>query len=196
MRRPIRCQDTKEVVNTYKEYLATEHWRLLRKRYVHVGKVCGICKCDGQMNLHHRTYKHLGQEHKRDVILLCSECHGFLHYCVDKKKTEISRVTRRLKETVNGRIRVEKLIPPKVVRKRQFSLRRIPSSGLPATLHHSIHASVGNWLKKGATVNEVIKKYEKRKKRDVAMLELYKQNKYLVRSLVERLARDYGQYQP
>jgi len=190
MRRPIHCQDTKETALTYKEYLTTEHWKRLRERYNHKGKACGICRCQGLMNLHHKNYKRLGREQKGDVVLLCSECHTFVHYCIEKKKSEITKTTKMLKDVVMGRMRIEKLKPPRV-KKRQFSLRKILSSGLPATLHHSIHASVNNWFKEGLSVDEVIGKYETRKKRDIAMLELYNKNKPLAKVLIRKLGKYY-----
>lgn len=73
---------------TYAEYLESEHWKQFKQRYVQSDqpqrcRCCGLAKYE----LHHVTYKRLGQERLTDVIPLCRECHDKVH--------ETLRTTRR-----------------------------------------------------------------------------------------------------
>ena len=79
---PLTCIDTKETVYSYNEYLKTEHWRLLKKKYWLSGlsKFCQRCgKNDNPYDFHHRTYKRIGKEYLMDIIPLCRECHYRSH---------------------------------------------------------------------------------------------------------------------
>jgi len=75
--------------SSYKEYLNSEHWKSIRskfyksKRFQRIGYKCAACKSDKNLNLHHKTYKHLGNEHLKDLILLCSICHKNVHIIHD-----------------------------------------------------------------------------------------------------------------
>lgn len=64
----------------YADYLKTSDWKL-RSRSIKEewGFTCAICNHGGRLDLHHRTYEHLGHEHFTDVIPLCIECHKKFH---------------------------------------------------------------------------------------------------------------------
>lgn len=77
-------------VNSYSDYLKSEHWIELRKRFYRSNRieklkkkygrlVCEFCKKDGKFNLHHKTYKNLGHESKNDIFLICETCHSKIH---------------------------------------------------------------------------------------------------------------------
>lgn len=79
---PVICVDTKEVAYNYKEYLNTEHWKILKERYWLSGlsKVCQRCSNNNiPYDFHHRTYKRIGKEWLMDIIPLCRECHYKSH---------------------------------------------------------------------------------------------------------------------
>lgn len=66
---------------TYAEYLKSEHWRDLRKRKL-ASKMkyrCYGCGVNEGLELHHKTYKRMGQEWLMDVIWLCRGCHQNVH---------------------------------------------------------------------------------------------------------------------
>ncbi len=64
----------------YREYLQTDHWQQLRKRVLKWSKYrCQLCNHQGVLNVHHRTYEHLGDEEYKDLIVLCSDCHAKFH---------------------------------------------------------------------------------------------------------------------
>lgn len=75
------CDDTKEVVKTYKEYLSTNHW-LKVKTKMRKSKYEYRCYCCGKnktLQLHHKTYKRVGKERLTDLIWLCADCHQKVH---------------------------------------------------------------------------------------------------------------------
>jgi hypothetical protein len=64
----------------YKEYLKTEHWRLVKLHFYQKNKEeCAVCKSHLHLNLHHKTYARLGMELEKDLICLCKNCHEAVH---------------------------------------------------------------------------------------------------------------------
>lgn len=64
----------------YREYLATQHWEMLRKRALESAKHrCQTCNSRGELHTHHRTYESIGSEELSDLIVLCSKCHKLFH---------------------------------------------------------------------------------------------------------------------
>lgn len=78
---PVTCR-TGEIVSNYKDYLQTTHWREIRSRYWEskYKKCCEVCKKENlNLDLHHKSYKRLGNEYLSDFILLCRNCHTGTH---------------------------------------------------------------------------------------------------------------------
>lgn len=74
----------------YDEYIKSEKWQQTRKRYFSskmnkCDKLNGqwVCYCchtfDATLELHHRTYKRLGNEYLRDLVPVCKSCHKKIH---------------------------------------------------------------------------------------------------------------------
>jgi hypothetical protein len=74
-------------------YLLSDHWREMKERYwatVHLTgddigyykrglpQACVVC-ADPNVDLHHRTYARLGEEHLTDLVALCRLHHDQLH---------------------------------------------------------------------------------------------------------------------
>lgn len=71
----------------YEEYLQTPHWEQMKR----IAKAassrsldprCQLCGCDDErvaFQVHHNTYKRLGQEDTLDLIVLCIDCHRLFH---------------------------------------------------------------------------------------------------------------------
>lgn len=75
----VICMDTGEDIYTYDEYLKSDHWKNIKRKYINIkGDKCRICNNIGQ-ELHHLTYKSLGNERVDDLMLLCSLCHENVH---------------------------------------------------------------------------------------------------------------------
>ena len=68
---------------TYQQYLQSDHWQDVRKRYWKSKLHDGSCWACGEKNkplqLHHKTYKRIGKERLNDLILLCGMCHKDVH---------------------------------------------------------------------------------------------------------------------
>ena len=61
-------------------YLASTKWKQLKSlRALLANSKCEYCDATNNLELHHITYAHLGNENIKDVVLLCSVCHNTLH---------------------------------------------------------------------------------------------------------------------
>ncbi len=64
----------------YATYLRSPLWRLRRR--IWIVKAHGRCERCGsrrRLTIHHRTYVRLGRERRRDVSVLCWDCHRGHH---------------------------------------------------------------------------------------------------------------------
>lgn len=65
----------------YQEYLKTDHWQNVKLRYYQskLPKTCYICGTKEHRNLHHKSYKRIGNERLTDLIVLCEKHHHECH---------------------------------------------------------------------------------------------------------------------
>lgn len=64
----------------YKEYLNGDHWKDIRlKALDRAGNRCQLCCNTDNLNVHHNTYKNIGREDLKDLVVLCRECHAKFH---------------------------------------------------------------------------------------------------------------------
>jgi hypothetical protein len=105
------------------QYLKSHHWRCLSNRLI--DKADGCCFCCGyhwkespwnydhndelieRLEVHHVSYKNLGDEKPEDVIVVCSVCHDDIHALIDFQHGELFNAhsvirTRRLKAGILG----------------------------------------------------------------------------------------------
>lgn len=99
--KPVVCPVTDEVAYDYGEYLQTDYWRDLRKvtAYLHDYK-CDVCGKQTELskaNIHHKTYKNIGNEYTSDLMYLCRKCHETLHKAETKEKPKKKKKKRRKK---------------------------------------------------------------------------------------------------
>lgn len=74
---------------SYKEYLLSPYWKRFSKSVRR--KVCYCCKTKSCcLSVHHKNYERLGNERKRDVVTVCSDCHDLIHEYVATGKTSLS----------------------------------------------------------------------------------------------------------
>lgn len=67
----------------YRDYLQTKHWNFVRtKALKDADYKCSLCNSPKQLNVHHRTYEHKGEEYRypKDLIVLCQSCHEKFHF--------------------------------------------------------------------------------------------------------------------
>ena len=90
---------------SYGEYLSSDHWADLRRRFfaesTRAKRGCAGCRMGRPLQLHHRTYKRLGAEHLSDLDLLCRECHVALH-ANETPDSVLWGVTKRYLRSQNG----------------------------------------------------------------------------------------------
>ena len=65
----------------YAQYLQSDHWKEVRLKRLKIDEnACAICKSKNNLNVHHISYKNLGNEDvETDLITLCHPCHAMLH---------------------------------------------------------------------------------------------------------------------
>ena len=77
--------------NTYKHYLRCKHWQEIRLKVLdRSGGKCEKCGYipwkPGTLQVHHLTYKNVGNESLDELIVLCPRCHMELHGIQGKRK--------------------------------------------------------------------------------------------------------------
>jgi len=64
----------------YLEYLRSPQWReKAEAAKLAAGGKCQLCSSSAGLNVHHRTYDRLFNEHPSDLICLCRQCHRRHH---------------------------------------------------------------------------------------------------------------------
>ena len=81
----------------YSEYLKTEYWQKKRQQTIEFwGHRCMICDSQQALNVHHRTYRNLGNESILDLVVLCSDCHALFHNKLNRDTEDIASVADML----------------------------------------------------------------------------------------------------
>lgn len=77
----IKCKDTGEIFQTYKDYLKSEHWKKVKLRYKEskLPHFCVSCGKKQNLDMHHKTYERIGNEHLCDLVHLYRDCHQLTH---------------------------------------------------------------------------------------------------------------------
>jgi len=66
----------------YNDYLLTDYWKMVSQAVkARAGYRCQICNSELDLQAHHRTYEHRGNEinHLDDLTCLCRRCHAVFH---------------------------------------------------------------------------------------------------------------------
>jgi len=65
---------------SYAEYLNSWHWAITKGRVkAAAGRVCELCGSRQKLEVHHWTYKRLGDERVDDLLVVCACCHEDIH---------------------------------------------------------------------------------------------------------------------
>ena len=90
----------------YNLYLKSDHWREVKNRYYGKlnNKVCFICDSPKNLNLHHKTYKNIGDEKNSDLVCLCRKHHKECHDLIKISllfgfHTNLKTIVRKLKKS-------------------------------------------------------------------------------------------------
>ena len=114
----IVCKDTNEVARTYKDYLQTKHWQELRYRIAKLYNfTCNDCgeKLLGGYEIHHLTYKNIGNEKDKDLVCLCRNCHQKRtdednKIKAQKKKLSKAKLSEKLKHAKDTKQRINMIL--------------------------------------------------------------------------------------
>ena len=80
---PFYPEIEKVRVNEYrsfkKQYLQSPDWIVRKQLVIRRDHCCQLCQSTTDLNVHHISYKNLGNEPLSDLVLLCQLCHTKLH---------------------------------------------------------------------------------------------------------------------
>lgn len=85
----------------YKELLYSDRRRLMKKRrFKECWSKCSLCKRKKPLILHHLTYKNVGNERKKELVVVCFTCHKLCHF-IKGRKIPIYSLEKRYKYLLN-----------------------------------------------------------------------------------------------
>lgn len=74
----------------YKNYMRSDEWKAKREERLEVDNYsCAMCGRDlsrCKLQVHHITYKNLGNEQLNDLVTVCGSCHKKLHNYYKRKR--------------------------------------------------------------------------------------------------------------
>jgi len=74
----------------YHDFLKTPYWKTVAQHVLYKSEyTCQQCDSKERLVVHHKTYKHHGQEHlywKEDLICICTKCHEKIHGIKNKEE--------------------------------------------------------------------------------------------------------------
>lgn len=81
----------------YAAYLGSEAWKVKRAERLEIdGRKCQGCTLSGFLDVHHKTYRNIGDENVQDdLVSLCRNCHNATHAGETLLLEEISKLTGR-----------------------------------------------------------------------------------------------------
>lgn len=80
--------------DSYDSYLKSSHWRRVKANYRLRREWVCICGTTLGLQLHHKTYERIGNEHFNDLVPLCQECHTAIHQGGDLDPYSLERLNR------------------------------------------------------------------------------------------------------
>ena len=90
----------------YRAYIQSPAWRKTRKRFFasKLDKSCYVCgDTEKPKDLHHRTYKNLGNERLMDLVPACRGCHQGIHDLQKEAGIDIWSATKEAKNNKKGK---------------------------------------------------------------------------------------------
>ena len=103
-----QCKSEEDWWKTYGEYLVSKDWAKKRGIIIKRDGSCVLCGNDSELEVHHRRYTNVGNEHLNDLTTLCKTCHKPVTSMLHKRRyskrqietTDAIRVTPIIKETM------------------------------------------------------------------------------------------------
>jgi hypothetical protein len=92
---------------TYREYLRSDHWADVKRRYRESDLPQNCMGCDApNVQYHHRTYNRVGHELLTDILPLCRQCHQDVHQYEKRFGTNIN-ATHKILRVLRGWTRAQ-----------------------------------------------------------------------------------------
>lgn len=98
-----RSRRLRDLGLTYKEFLASDYWKGIRKRAKEIKHLqkCEFCGKKNDIHLHHKSYKYIMTPHEiHSLVALCSGHHKIVHDFARLQNTSVRRATAALKEAI------------------------------------------------------------------------------------------------
>lgn len=96
----------------YNSYLESDHWKGKRREFLK--DKCFCCQATARLQLHHKTYKRLGNESEHDFVTVCRSCHILIHELVKSRRSSLGKAHLRIKDSVSPEPRPAKVRKPEV----------------------------------------------------------------------------------
>ena len=97
----------KKMLN-YKNYIESEEWKKKSREFILEDPECEKCGSGFNLTCHHKNYRNLGSETRRDIKILCWNCHKKYHQ-VDGVRVWAREFEDKLKEAkINYKKEVKK----------------------------------------------------------------------------------------
>lgn len=81
-------------IKFYNRYIHSDKWKAKREAaFEKYGRKCSRCSSEHELEVHHKTYKRLGNEKLGDLQILCKTCHKNHH--VRKRAKRDRQAARR-----------------------------------------------------------------------------------------------------
>jgi len=90
---------------SYTAYLRSPHWQRRRASFRVLHRSCRRCRSKRRLAVHHRTYRNLGHEPARDLVLLCKRCHSLVHRVQHRERISVEAATAKVLATRPARRR-------------------------------------------------------------------------------------------
>lgn len=103
----FRLQRHLRVSTHYRTYIESDEWRDIALRVKAAADFrCSVCNGQRNLNVHHRSYRNLGNERKHmgDLICLCEDCHT-THHAVMKERKAFGTVRMHTPSAVSAPIK-------------------------------------------------------------------------------------------
>lgn len=82
----------------YNKYIVSKEWKDKSKQWIIETGECQRCKSGYRLTCHHINYKNLGHERRKDIKVLCWDCHKKYHINCEGKRISIKEFEKRLQK--------------------------------------------------------------------------------------------------
>ncbi len=99
-----------QLMSIHRIYIQGERWKERKEAYYKkFGKICAACFSKKCVDLHHMTYKRLGNEWDEDLVPLCRDCHKSFHRMFPGKGRKMKKQTMKFIQLEQERLAMNEL---------------------------------------------------------------------------------------